>query len=595
MMIGMISMTAFANGTGSITIQSPSDTQATVEGKTFNVYKIFNATTSGTSTSYSWYTITNGDTTVIPFYDFFYGANGVVEKNVQNGSVQRAVDYVSNFEDNIVFSQFAESLYEYVSDASRNIAPFKTGHANTGETSVTISDLSYGYYMIYDATIITGSAVRSAVMLTTVNDNVVVTLKANRPGVQKQVLENDGSTWGKGTSSMIGDVVEFRIDTYIPSHKLYSAYEYYIDDILPAGLNLYDAKGTNNEDIADVLVYKVTESYDSSTGTIVETETLISSENYSLIMAGDQTTLTSGAKFRVSFTEKIDAKDANNNLYYNVGDKIRIKYKAEVTGNIAAMAPNENKAILYYSNDPTKNDSTNMSENTVGSTSDYANVYVYQFIFTKFAEDAHGVFVNKRLAGAKFELWKVKGESKTKLHFATSQVHDENDEAHAAYTKYTVTDAPVGNGVVDVLEVNPNGDESITLNHYNYGGHKGDVFIFGLSEGTYEIKEVEAPAGYVLPDTPFTITIMDEIGALGTVGRLEVTTQHDEKNDVGKIMNAHGTGEAILTVWADITNHPGAALPNTGGIGSTIYMVAGLAIMVSAAAVLVYKKRNSAK
>ena len=58
-----------AETTGSITIQNPSNSNATVAGKTFNVYKIFNATTSGNNTSYSWYE-KNGE---IPFYDFFYG------------------------------------------------------------------------------------------------------------------------------------------------------------------------------------------------------------------------------------------------------------------------------------------------------------------------------------------------------------------------------------------------------------------------------------------------------------------------------------------------------------------------------------------
>ena len=58
-----------AEATGSITIQNPSNSNATVAGKTFNVYKIFNATTNGNNTSYSWYE-KNGET---PFYDFFYG------------------------------------------------------------------------------------------------------------------------------------------------------------------------------------------------------------------------------------------------------------------------------------------------------------------------------------------------------------------------------------------------------------------------------------------------------------------------------------------------------------------------------------------
>ena len=80
LVLGCTSMIALADEkpTGSITIENPTHSEATVAGKTFNVYKIFNATTSGTNTSYSWYK--DADDT-IPFYDFFYGANGVVEKN----------------------------------------------------------------------------------------------------------------------------------------------------------------------------------------------------------------------------------------------------------------------------------------------------------------------------------------------------------------------------------------------------------------------------------------------------------------------------------------------------------------------------------
>ena len=62
-----------AEPTGSITIQNPGNSNATVAGKTFKVYKIFDATTSGNNTSYSWYK----DGGNIPFYDFFYGANGI--------------------------------------------------------------------------------------------------------------------------------------------------------------------------------------------------------------------------------------------------------------------------------------------------------------------------------------------------------------------------------------------------------------------------------------------------------------------------------------------------------------------------------------
>ena len=84
LVFGCVSISTFAadTATGSITIQNPSHSEATVGGKTFNVYKVFNATASGTSTSYSWYKDANNN---IPFYDYFYGPTGVVEANKAGG------------------------------------------------------------------------------------------------------------------------------------------------------------------------------------------------------------------------------------------------------------------------------------------------------------------------------------------------------------------------------------------------------------------------------------------------------------------------------------------------------------------------------
>lgn len=568
MVFSCLAMAAFADApTGSITIQNPSHSEATVAGKTFNIYKIFNATTSGTSTSYSWYTDDEGN---IPFYNFFYGTNDPEIATKDDGNVIDAVTYVTNLADtakggsNLKLSQFAERLHQYIENANKvteTIKPVKPPiEVESGKTSVTIGDLDYGYYLVYDATnIVTGSsAVRSAVMLTTVNKDAVVTLKANRPEIDKTVLENDGVTYGKGTSAMIGENVTFKIETLVPSHTLYENYQYFINDKLPKGITLN----------ADTIQVYLGES----------TTPLVKGTDYVLSTPGDE-----GADFKVDFSVRMHGDNQ-----FEIGAKLKIVYTAHVTNEILAQDANTNTAILSYSNDPTKNDPN--GENSLGHTSSSANVYSYQFVFTKFAETTTGTFKNVRLIGAEFQLYKIGADnSKTLVHFTTKP---DTNAAGAAFNKYIVAEEEIPGTTTATLKVHDQGDETITLDHLNFGGHRGDVYIFGLSEGKYELVETKAPDGYILPDNdePFVIEIVDEIGDLGSVGKLSVTSSHDGP---GSIANTNGMGEKILTVWADITNEPGSALPETGGMGTTLFTVFGILMMAGAAAFFTSRKRSS--
>ncbi len=529
-----------ADPTGSITIQNPDHSDATVAGKTFNVYKVFNATTNGTNTSYSWYTDTNGD---VPFYDFFYGPNGVVAKNVTDGNVQKAVEHVASITDNLDLSQFAESLHVYVTTNSvaTYIDPVEAG----ASTSVKIDDLSYGYYLVYDNTDLSTpgtSAVRSAVMLSNVNKDAVITLKANRPQVVKQVKENNG-TYGKGTSVSIGDVVTFRITTLVPQHTMYTAYHYSVEDTMHDGMAL---------NAASIKVY-----YDDVLQAV--------GAGYDLTLAPSAT-----VDFAVDFTDYMDDFETNKPLV--------IEYDATVTNAIEAQTANQNTAKLIYSNDPT-------NELSTGSVEDAANVYSYQLVFTKFAQDTNGVLTNVRLAGAEFQLYRVTDSGDELITFTTETA---TNVEGATFTKYIV--AADGAGTTDTLTVHGEGAPTITLDHLNLGGHLGDVFIFGLSEGEYKLVETKSPDGYVLPDAPFMLNVVDEIGALGSVGTLNVTGSH---TGVGSIVNTKGMAESILTVWAEITNKPGAALPETGGMGTTLFTVLGVVLMAGAVAFFTSRKRSS--
>ncbi len=540
-----------AEATGSITIQNPNNSNATVAGKTFNVYKIFNATTNGDNTSYSWYE----EGGVIPFYDFFYGANGVVEQDKANGNVQGAVEFLAEKNsggNNFELSQVAEKLHDYIV-AKGTVTPVKTVTAASSATLVSISDLSYGYYLVYDNTTLEGSAVRSAVMLSTVNKDAVITLKANRPQILKQIKKHN-EEYGKGTSVSIGDTVTFKITTAVPSHTLYTNYTYFVEDSMHDGLAL---------DVDSIKVYK--------NNTELQ-------DGFSVTTTG----LSSGVDFKVDFTDLM-----NDEAKYEIGDELTIEYNAKVTNAIEAQNANQNTAKLTYSNDPTDIAST-------GDVSDVANVYSYQFVFTKFAEDTNGVLTNVRLAGAEFQLYRVvEGQPDQLITFTTKNAEHEVEvggvNTTTSYTQYIVAEGNTGS--VDTLTTHNEGEATISLAHLNMGGHLGDVSIFGLAEGKYKLVETKAPDGYVISDAPFEIEIVDQIGELGSVGTLTVTGHHE--GEIGSIVNTNGIAESILTVWAEITNKPGSALPETGGMGTTIFTVLGIVMMVGAVAFFTSRKRSS--
>lgn len=88
----------------------------------------------------------------------------------------------------------------------------------------------------------------------------------------------------------------------------------------------------------------------------------------------------------------------------------------------------------------------------------------------------------------------------------------------------------------------------------------GELTIYGLSYGTYYLRETKAPAGYNLPNEPIEITIDAQ--------------SHMEEN--------------VIVVG----NISGTILPGTGGSGTNIYILLGL-LLLSLSAVLLLKKSRT--
>ena len=110
--------------------------------------------------------------------------------------------------------------------------------------------------------------------------------------------------------------------------------------------------------------------------------------------------------------------------------------------------------------------------------------------------------------------------------------------------------------------------------HYAYvSDSNGNLNIKGIEAGTYWLKEVEAPAGYSVNTHTYKIEVF-----------AEYETEDDQDNyKIGQLTNWGIKVDDVETEKLTIPNTKLINLPSTGGIGTTIFTVAGCGIMIAAA------------
>jgi fimbrial isopeptide formation D2 family protein/LPXTG-motif cell wall-anchored protein len=218
------------------------------------------------------------------------------------------------------------------------------------------------------------------------------------------------------------------------------------------------------------------------------------------------------------------------------GDKIVVRYTAKLTGENVVMgsAGNTNEAWLEYSNNPYN------SNTTTETVHDKVTVFTYQVIVNKIRDDEE----KTPLTGAEFTLKKQNGS---------------NWET-------------VGTGIKST---------------------DGTVFTFkGLDAGTYRLEETTVPTGYhKADDLTFKIEAKYDI-----TSETPALTQLIAKDSSGNQISGSDTAtfavdltKGSLTTY--IINETGTLLPETGGIGTKIFTVAGIALMLTAGVLLVTRRK----
>lgn len=472
-------------------------------------------------------------------------ADETIGKSFANASTASDVAKVlSDLKDDTKVKAFAKVAAKYLSDEPQGISTRKSD--NTGYN---IPNLSAGYYLVKDMET-TGIDYQTDYILNLVND-ITVNPKGDSPKVIKKVEENTKTDKiSKHTDSNmpnytvpdgyndvadygIGDEVPFLLVGSMPSNIAdYATYTYFFHDTMADGLTL------NRESIAVTVD-------DRPIPATVNGHT-----NYTVV-----TDTEDGHTFGVKFDNVKDLQDSEGStITITANTKIEIRYTATLNANATIGLPgNTNEVYLEYSNNPN-------GEGKGKTPEDKVIVFTYRLDVTKTNES------NTNLPNAKFILYKeVNGET---LYYAKT-----NDSS--IITEWTTKEA----------------DARIFTSDSN-----GLFSIIGLDDGTYYLKETEAPEGYNTLEKPIQFTISADTvhtqswdgqpaGALKTLTINIAGSMDSVTPGQGEIQN----GSVSLIV----KNKSGSTLPSTGGIGTTIFYVVGGLLMAGAAVLLIIKKRMS--
>lgn len=543
-MIVTMGSTVFARtGSFDITIVKPTDDKAE---HTYTAYQIFKGDVFENTL--------NGEKTLIriEWGDHIDEANFLLELQNENptafGLCADAADVAQALDNYPAYApDFANIATKHLKDKDTA----EKAVAGSTDTEATINVTSEGYYLIVDEINQTnGNGAVSKHMLMVVDvhtaDSATTPIQAKEdlPTMDKNIVDASGNKVKYNTAN-VGEVLTFQLDSSVPDVSEYKGYFFIVNDKLDDGFDY----------VGNLTVTVGGSAYTAYTADV------------------------NGNEIKINFIE------AKTNFTGRHGDEIVITYQAKLNEKaVRTDAGNRNTVSLTYANDPNYNyqgsNEPALNEPT-GKTPDvFTKTYTTDFSLIKIDSGT-----GKRLPDAEFQV--------TLSSTSTTQVIVETEEyalgtGSKVYYKLkdgSYTDTAPGGTIADdkyesttdtyVLTTKTEIKNSTTGTTVTATvDSQGYLCFAGLGAGTYKLKETKAPVGYALPNDEYEITITSSPDLNSAHWTYQVGT------------NAASADKIELEIKNTMNT-----LPQTGGMGTTIFYVAGSVLLAAGVVLLITKKR----
>lgn len=468
-------------------------------------------------------------------------------------------EYFTKVTDAKGFAEALSNTDNFPADGANTRLVAKIAMKNTKGTGTALAagstQLDKGYYLIVDSTT-DGQTVYNPAVLAITSD-IEIKDKTDVPTLEKKVQENKkdatgdtayGSKFNDVADYNIGDDVPFHLIGSVPDMSQYETYTYKFTDTFDKG---FDAVDTSN-----VKVYLSNDKKLDLEGESVDTDitSYFSDTNGSIQYT--PATEAQGETAGTKATLTVSTKDLKKAATYSKEQPqyVIVSYTAKLNANAKIGLPgNVNEAYLTYFNKP---DQSGQGENqpTGNTPEDKVIVFTYGLDVTK----VDSKNTETKLKDAEFKL--------------------KNSDGKWA----TITDGKVTGWADTELQGSVlKSDES------------GKFKVEGLDDGEYTLKETKAPAGYNLPAVGFSVTLT---ATTANNQAWDETATKALTNLAVKVGQTDGTGDVTTGLGAiTIKNTQGSSLPSTGGMGTVLLYVAGIAVFVLAGATLVMalRRRNA--